>query len=105
MMQEAPQGFASIDCIYQKRVKAQIVEDLFKGDKDRFARLQQDGSLQTASLLSIGRQCATKIEGFSLDDRMFAINLTSDEETKIRDVIALLTGNQKKAKGLQKSEI
>jgi hypothetical protein len=36
---------------------------------------------------------------------MFAINLTSDEETKIRDVIALLTGNQKKAKGMQKSEI
>ena len=36
---------------------------------------------------------------------MFAINLTSEEETKIRDVIALLLGNQKKAKGMQKSEI
>ena len=67
--------------------------------------MQREGSLQTASLLSIGLQCATKIDGFTLDDRMFAINLTSEEETKIRDVIALLLGNQKKAKGMQKSEI
>jgi hypothetical protein len=40
-----------------------------------------------------------------MDDRLFAKQLPSEDETIIRDVIAILIGKEKRGKGVKKDDI
>jgi len=66
-----------------------IIEHVFKGDKQKFLKMCDNDGVLLPILANYAAEFTSKIEGFDLDSRIFPKVLVDNEQTAIRNVIAV----------------
>ena len=66
-----------------------IIEHVFKGDKQKFLKMCDNDGVLMPILANYAAEFTSKIEGFDLDSRIFPKVLVDNEQTAIRNVIAV----------------
>ena len=88
LVRQVPQGVASIQALI-KHMQGTIIEHVFKGDKQKFMKMCDNDGVLLPILANYAAEFTSKIEGFDLDSRIFPKVLVDNEQTAIRNVIAV----------------
>ena len=102
MVRRAVQGIKDVDTLIER-----VREDLNREFQDKKIRFDGDdfgGQIDTLRELAV--QLAVRVEGYSLDQRLFAIELESEERTKVRNGVLRAFGSAgDRKRAVEKSKI